>query len=64
MSEIIVTMDHVYASGGCAPGARTVLKQHKLDYRKFFKEGLPISVLEVIDDHMIQHVVKEARRGR
>jgi hypothetical protein len=65
MSEnITVTMDHAYACGWCATGVRRVLRQHDMDYRKFFREGLPIEQFDAVEDHMFQLIAKEARHGR
>lgn len=64
MSDQIVTVKDVYACGWCAMGARRVLRQYGLDYRKFFKEGLPVEQFEQIDDYFAQTIAKEVRHGR
>lgn len=64
MSEdVIVTMRDVRAVHGCAWGTRRWLKRHNLDHVKFFKEGLPASLIAATGDAMALDVV-EAARGR
>lgn len=67
----MVTMRHVYAGGGCAPGARAFLLRHGLDARAFFRGGLPVERIEATGDAMAlayariaRAEAEEAGRGR
>jgi len=63
--QIMVTMQHVYMSHGCARGTLTFLKRHDLDYRKFFLDGgLPVEQIEATGDAMALRVAEVARNGR
>ncbi|MEC5319048.1 hypothetical protein VSX61_08870 [Brenneria populi subsp. brevivirga] len=38
-TNVFVTMDHIRAAGGCAPGARTWFRRYGLDFRAFLRDG-------------------------
>lgn len=57
----MVTMRHVRQVRGCAMGTLAFLRRHGLDYRRFFREGLPVEQLEAIDDAMARRVAEAAR---
>ncbi|MCP3868316.1 MAG: hypothetical protein GY703_09530 [Gammaproteobacteria bacterium] len=63
MSDFIVTMRDARSLRYCASGTLRFLKRYNLDYRRFFKHGLPAYQLESTGDAMALRVV-EVARGR
>lgn len=59
----MVTFEHVRAVGYCAAGCRDYCLRHGLDFKELASVGLPIEVLEKIDDGFVRRIVEEARRG-
>ncbi len=62
-SELIVTMRDARAAKCCASGTLRFLRRHGLDYRRFFREGLPACEIEATGDAMALRVT-EVARGR
>lgn len=60
-SGAIVTMRHCRQAKACAAGVRTFLRRHNLDYRKFFKQGLPAEEWEGTGDAMAIKIAARAR---
>lgn len=60
--ELRLTMTDLYELGYCRKGQRTSISAYGLDDVKLRKQGLPISELEGIDDHMVQEAVAYVRR--
>jgi len=48
----------------CAGGARRFFAKHDMDWNDFLKNGISSTKLDSLDDHMVQQILKEARRGR
>lgn len=74
MDDIRVTMRHARAAqlAGvgvlCAPGIRPWFARHRLDYRAFLRDGLPVGELEKVQDAFAQRAAaiarEEAARGQ
>jgi len=62
--EVIITMQDVRAARMCAGGARRFFAKHDMDWNDFLKNGISSTKLDSLDDHMVQQILKEARRGR
>lgn len=62
--EILITMNDVRNATMCSRGARAFFIRHNLDWDEFLKNGVPISVIEAIDDAMALKVVEVARGRR
>lgn len=56
-----VTIHHMRALGFCRTGIIAKAKLLGLDHRILWKEGMPISEIEHIDDGHIQAAIKKAR---
>lgn len=62
MPELIVRPEDARKAGFCLiPGARDFLTLHGFDFRRFVREGIPASELEVIDDIKVQKTIEQAR---
>lgn len=59
---LLVTIDHVRASGLCVPGTRAWFARQGLDFRAFLREGIAADVLLATGDAMARRVVEHARR--
>ena len=63
----IVTMRDVRAAKQCSKGVRRFCLDHSIDWNDFLKNGISVSILEKIDDAIIQDIVKahkERTNGR
>lgn len=63
-NDEMVTMRDIRGAGFCSSGARMFFKMHALDWPKFLKEGLPVTVFEPIEDFYAQQLVRFIRNGR
>lgn len=63
MSELIITMRDIRASGSCSKGARAFFKFHGLDWDEFLKRGISADRLLLTGDALVKPVV-EVARGR
>lgn len=59
---LIVTIEHVRASGLCVHGTRSWFDRHGLDFRAFLREGIDAQTLLATGDAMALRVVEHARR--
>ncbi len=62
--ELRLTMTDLFELGYCRKGQRTSISAYGLDDVKLRKEGLPLSELEGIDDHLVQQAVAYVRRKK
>lgn len=54
---------HLQANRYClVPGGRDWFKHHGLDWRDFLRNGIPVVVLQQIDDSMAKNVINSALR--
>lgn len=60
--ELRLTMTDLFELGYCRKGQRPSIARYGLDDRKLRTEGLPLSELENIDDHLVQQAVAYVRR--
>lgn len=65
---MIITMQHVRAYGGkdnnCAYGTLKFLKRYGLDYRRFFKIGLPDTEILKTRHAIAVKIVEAAKSGK
>ena len=59
---LLITIDHVRASGLCVHGTRTWFARHGLDFRAFLREGIDAQTLLATGDAMALRVVECARQ--
>ncbi len=59
---LIVTIDHVRATGLCVHGTRSWFARQGLDFRAFLREGIAAEALLATGDAMAMRVVEHARR--
>lgn len=57
-----VTLQDTVALQYCRRGTQQFLERHGLDWHEFRINGLPIEVVEKIDDDMAVQAVAQARR--
>lgn len=57
-----VTISDCRAAGYCVAGVRRHAALLGLDFRRFVREGVPISEIETIDDQAVQRIVAVARK--
>ncbi|MFP2263658.1 hypothetical protein [Citrobacter braakii] len=63
--DIFITMAHIRAAGGCAPGARTWFKKYGLDFRAFIRDGgISGKILLNTGDAFAMRVVQLARQNK
>ncbi|EBG4311428.1 hypothetical protein GA497_19665 [Salmonella enterica] len=63
--DIFITMAHIRAAGGCAPGARTWFKKYGLDFRLFIRDGgISGNTLLNTGDAFAMRVVQLARQNK
>lgn len=61
MSGILVHARHIRAAGYCVtPGGKEWFEHHKIDWRSFVRNGIPLEALQKIDDEMCRRVCNEA----
>ena len=65
--RLVVLPRHVQSLGYCLkPGAQNWIECHGLSWRMFIEKGIPVELLEGIDDYfakkMVQLVKKEAEK--
>lgn len=63
-NDELVTMRDVRGAGFCSSGARQFFNLHSLDWSKFLKEGLPVTVFEGIEDYYSKKLAEYVRNGR
>lgn len=61
-SEFLLTSADCRSVGFCARGQREFCKANGIDYLKFFREGLPFSAFEGIEDHNLKVAMDAARK--
>lgn len=61
--EVRFYIRDIRAAKLCSRGARGWFKTHELDWDLFLKEGLPVTILEEMNDAHA-HKVAEVARGR
>lgn len=59
---LLITIDHVRASGLCVHGTRTWFARQGLDFRAFLREGIDAQTLLATGDAMALRVVECARQ--
>lgn len=60
-----VYVSDIRACGLClVPGAKNWCELHGIDWRTLIQEGIEISVLENIDDTLVQQVIAYAKGNR
>ena len=59
-----VTIQHVRRAGWCMSGVRPYCQRVGIDFRRLVREGIPISEVEGVDDHMIQTAVEIAKKDK
>lgn len=57
-----VRIEHIRSAKLCMSGARAWAKRNNIDWATFLKDGIEISELEKIDDHLAKLVIAEARK--
>lgn len=61
VDELRLMPDDLRECGYCARGSRVMANQLGIDWSLFLQEGIPLSQLEIIDDAMIQVLVKHVQ---
>jgi len=61
MSDLIVTIADIRASGQCMKGARNWAKTHDIDWSDFLRNGISIDTLEATDDALVHSIAAQAR---
>lgn len=59
---LLITIDHVRASGLCVHGTRGWFARQGLDFRAFLREGIDAQTLLATGDAMALRVVERARQ--
>lgn len=62
-SGIIVTMEHVRIASGCGSPrqVKNFLERHGLSAKDFFRNGLPVEIVEAFGDEMAMDIARVAR---
>lgn len=61
MTQMVLHAD-LTALKYCNRGSRQFFERHGLNWSSFLQHGVPVEVIEQIDDEMAREVVRQAKR--
>ncbi len=63
MDEPVIKMSDAYECGFCVRGTRTWCELRGIDFKKFVKDGYPISEAEKFNDALLNRVIERKKQS-